>query len=68
MGIEIPSIKWFEGLSPIVKCANCIHWKRNDSALWDIEPSVGSYEARSDSTIDDFYCKYFELNQTIHVE
>ncbi len=67
MPIEAPVIEWFNGLSPIVKCSNCVHWKRNDSAHWDPVPSLGKCEARDDRTSDEFYCKYFELNQGINV-
>lgn len=67
MAIETPKIEWFTGLSPLVKCANCTYWKRNDAAYWDPEPCNGECAARSDKIMDDFYCKYFELNQQIHV-
>ncbi len=67
MAIETPKIEWFNGLSPLVRCANCKHWNRDRSALWNKEPTTGSCHARNDETLDDFYCKYFELNQQIHV-
>lgn len=67
MAIEIPKINWFEGLSPLVKCANCSYWKRNYAAYWDPEPSLGECSARGDKSCDDFYCRFFELKHDVNV-
>lgn len=48
MAIKTPEIKWFEGLSPIVKCSNCIYWKRDPSALWNTDPCTGQCDARDE--------------------
>lgn len=67
MAIETPKIEWFNGLSPIVKCANCNQWARSMGHLEDPEPSTGTCDVFATTTCDDFYCKYFMLNQQIHV-
>jgi len=67
MAIETPKIEWFNGLSPLVKCANCFYWKRGRGCLEDPEPCNGMCEVKDMPTIEDYYCAYFELNQQIHV-
>lgn len=65
--IETPKIEWFIGLSPLVKCANCAFWKRGMGSLEDPNPEMGECDVKDLSTCDDFYCKYFAINEQIHV-
>jgi hypothetical protein len=67
MTIETPKIEWFNGLSPLVKCANCKFWSRDSNPRFNPESEFGSCHTRNEETTQDFYCAFFELNHQIHV-
>lgn len=67
VALETPKIEWFKGLSNIVRCEMCAHWKRDSGAYWNPDPCRGMCNVIDTNTGDDFHCKFFELNADVNV-